>query len=417
MTTAGAQITDWISRTAVGLATASADGPSADLQELREIVGDAVVVGIGGSTYGAHEQFTLTTRVIKFLVQELGFRTVATEEDWDVALDINRYVLTGEGDLDELMRGSGVPWRTREVRAALAWIRAYNSEHPEPVRFVGVGVIDTKAPVYDLVTGYVERLAPAQLPTLREHFDVIRPVRPDHVRYFFTEVADRESFADHARACLELVNALPQVAGDRERELILQHTRQIVAFYEHYVFHVVEDGYRDQKMADNLRWWRDYTGDKIAYWSRSPHSVTCAEVTISIPPKGEIVFRPTGASLRDCYGRGYVSLGLTFDHGEINSGWALPPFTPRPMPAASQPAEFAERPLCEVPLEKYLVDLRAPAPAAVARWLAAPAKVRVIGSVCDPGQPAQAYWMTGGSMAEYFDAVLHTQVVTPTQPL
>jgi erythromycin esterase len=401
------EITDWIAETAVPLPGTETEEVLAGLGPLGALVGDAAIVGIGGSTYGAHEEFALTAAVIRLLVEEHGFRTVATEEDWDVALGLDNYVVYGEGDLDELLADTGVPWRTGETRALLEWLREYNVSHADPVRFVGVGVIDTKAEVYDLVSAHVGHVALEELPALTRHFAHIRPTRPDHVRWFFTEVTDREALLEHARAALAIVERVAKA------ELVVQHARQIVAFYEHYTHHVVDDGYRDEKMAENLRWWHGHTGHRIAYWSTTAHSVRSERLTISIPPKGKLEFTPTGAHLHKEFGGRYFSLGLTFTSGEVTSGWGLPPFTRRTVPAPRLPEEFVETPLSRVDIERFLLPLRG----APGSWVDEQAKARVIGSVCDPGQPAEEYWMTGGSLAEWFDAVIHNQVVTPTTAL
>lgn len=411
-------VAEWIRQRGIPLPTADPAMPLTDLARLRDIVGDASVVGIGPSTYGGHEQFTLTHRVVRFLVEELGFRTVATEDDWDVALDLDRYVRTGEGDLDALMKGAGVPWRVRELADAVEWIRQYNTTHDEQVRFVGVGVIDTRAAVYQEVTRYVERVAPDRRTALRSHFDVIEPTTDQPVPHFIMRVTDKDAWVQHARDALALVESLPHPEGDQEHALMVQHVRQILFCYEHYAHHLVDDGYRDAKMAENLLWWRTHTGHRIAYWSTNAHSVRSAELTISVPPRGVLTFRPTGDHLRAALGDGYLSLGITFDHGEVNSGWGLPPFTSRPMPAPRQAPEFAERLFANNGTPRYLLDLRAPAPATVRAWLDAPIeRARVIGSICDPGLDPDGYWMAGGSLAEWYDVVIHVNELTPTEIL
>jgi len=409
----------WVAEQVTPVRSIDLDAPHADLAPLRDTVGDALVVGIGPSTYGAHEQFALTCRIIRFLVEELGFRSVATEDDWDKGVELNRYVQTGEGRLDELVSDAGVPWRTREVVALLEWLRGFNASHPDdPVQYLGVGVIDTRAPIYAAVEDYVGRTAPDRLTQLRRHFAAIRPTRPDHLRWFFTEAEDKPALLQHARQAYTLVEQLPQPAGDREHALVLQHARQILGFYEHMVEHLVDDGYRDRRMAESLRWWQEYTRHRIAYWSTNAHSIRSAELFISTPPRGTLTFTPTGHWLQDWLGDRYVSVGLTFDSGTVNSGWAFPPFRPRPMPAGQLPADFAEHALADVPGEHVLLTLPAEgAPPAVADWLRAEAKTRVIGSIHAPDQPAEGFYLTGGSLAGWFDAVLHSRHVSPSQLL
>jgi erythromycin esterase len=399
----------WIQRHAKPLDTIEPNAPLADLRPLRPMVDDAVVVGLGESTHGAHQQFALKHRVVRLLVQQLGFRSLAMEEDWATGLDLNRYLLTGQGNAAELVRSMGVPWSTREVQAMLEWLRAWNTRHRDKVRFVGVDVYDTRRSVYDAVAGYVRRAAPRLLPRLERDFEVIRPTRPDWIAFFLTQVQDKQRYLEHARSAYRLVKAVPHRPGDRRHELALQHARQIVAFYEYYTLD--QPNYRDRKLAQNLRWWRRYSGDKVVFWAANVHTANAQRLKASVPPE-VLRFKAAGAYLRERYGSRYASIGFTFDHGAVNSGWGGPPFTPTPFPVPRPPRGFAEHPLGQVGLRQYLVDLGTPAPPAVRSWLHAPAKIRVIGATYDPETDA-AHHMTGGSLHEWFDVLLHRQVVTP----
>ena len=412
-----AEVTEWIRQYGLPLSTADPKEPLRDIEPLGDMVGDAVVVGIGPSTYGGSEQFTQTHRIIRVLVERLGFRTVATEEDWDVARDIDRYVRTGEGDLDALVKGTGVPWRVGETRDLLEWIREFNTTSDEPVRFVGAGVIDTRAALYDEVSAHVEAVAADRAAELAEHFSVLRPAREEHVRWFIGEVRDKDRYVEHARAALTLVESLPHADGDREHEWFVQQTRQIVAFYEHYAYHLVDDGYRDEKMAENLHWWQRYTGHRIAYWSTNAHSVRADELTISVPPRGALTFKPAGGHLRDLFGDGYFSIGITFTSGTVNSGWGLPPFTSGPVPAPVQSSDFAERYFHNYGSPRYLLNLHRGVPPVVREWLDRPVKARVIGSICAADQPADGYYLAGGTLAEWYDVLIHEKELTPTRIL
>jgi erythromycin esterase len=85
-----------------------------------------------------------------------------------------------------------------------------------------------------------------------------------------------------------------------------------------------------------------------------------------------------------------------------------------PFQVTPPPEGFTERPLGEVDLPQYLLDLRTPAPPAVRSWLGVPAKIRVTGATYDPSNHA-AHYMTGGSLAQWFDLIVHRQAVTPSQ--
>ena len=87
----------------------------------------------------------------------MGFRTVAWEEDWTTGLEIDSYIRTGEGDLADLMRRMSDQYQTREVAAVLRWLRGYNAEHADKVRFVGVESYYTQPSAYDAVAAYAAK--------------------------------------------------------------------------------------------------------------------------------------------------------------------------------------------------------------------------------------------------------------------
>lgn len=411
------QVTDWIRHNATQLATIDPSAPLDDLAPLRRMIpGDAVIVGLGESTHGACEETTLKHRVLRLLVEELGFRSIAWEEDWTIGIQLNQYILTGEGDLDALMRDMSTTWRSPEVAAVLRWLRDYNASHADKVQFVGVEFFATRALAYDAVAAYVAEVAPEQLPQLQEHLRVIRPTTDigEHLGWYLG-VEDKQPYIRHAQQLYELVEGLPHTEGDRAYELVLQHARQIVAFYEYFS---LEDGadYRDSHAAQNLRWWHRYTGDKIAYWAGSAHTANAPDLRVSFPPNPDLRFDTAGSHLRRWYGQRYWSIGFTFDHGSVNAGFDQPPYTPPPFAVPRPPRNWAERPLGDVDLEQYALDLHADASPAVRAWLRAPTRTRAIGPTFDPERP-RAYYMTGGSLAQWFDVLVHRQVVTPWQPL
>jgi len=404
-------VAHWVQRHAKPLATTDPNAPLGDLRPLRQLVGDAVVVGLGESPHGSHEQFTLKHRVVRLLVEQLGVRSLAMEEDWATGIELNRYVLTGQGDPTELVKGMGAPWNTQEVQAVLEWLRVWNTRHQDKVQFVGTDVFDTRPSVYDAVTGYVQQVAPQRLAELERLFQLIRPTRPDWIAFFLTQVDDKQRYVDYARQAYELVAGIPHAPADRAHKLALQHARQIVAFYEYYT--LGQPNYRDREIAHNLVWWHQYTGDKVVYWAANVHTANAPRMIATLPPD-VLEFKAAGAYLRERCGSRYVSIGMTFDHGAVNSGWGGPPFTITPFQVPPPPSGFAERPLGEVDLPQYLLGLRTPAPPAVQSWLHAPAKIRVIGATYDPQDDA-AHYMTGGSLAEWFDVIVHRQEVTPSQ--
>ena len=100
-------VTQWAQHASRRLRTVDPAAPLTDLRHLRRAIGGAEIVGLGEAVHGSAETTALKHRVLRLLVEELGFRTIAWEEDWSLGLRINHYLRTGEGDPAELV--SGVP--------------------------------------------------------------------------------------------------------------------------------------------------------------------------------------------------------------------------------------------------------------------------------------------------------------------
>src|SRR5438093_2109817 len=115
------------------------DAPFDDLRPLANRARDATVVGLGSATRQSHELSVLTHRVMRFPIDEHGFRSLALEGDEAASIDLDNYVRTGEGDPLAILAGARPFWRLAEILHAVRWIRARNERNPnDPVRVVHV---------------------------------------------------------------------------------------------------------------------------------------------------------------------------------------------------------------------------------------------------------------------------------------
>ncbi|MCI2424149.1 erythromycin esterase family protein [Saccharopolyspora sp. K220] len=292
--------TRWIKDRAIPLT--AVDGYD-DLVPLRDRLRDATVVALGASSRGAHELAVVASRLMRFLVVELGFRSLALEGDEVASSQLDEYARTGRGDPRELLADARPFLRTEEVLDAVEWIRAHNEQHPA---------------------------------------DQVRLAHADEAVVPGRDLAD------------------------------------------------IERG-----LATNTIRWHERTGHKIVYWGGLAHTVNGAARTIS---PGVVASRNGGSYLREHFGAGYVSIGLTFHSGS--------PLHEVPAP----PADFAEAVLATGP-DAYVLDLHADAPADVRAWLEAPTRTRLIGPHYDPANDAD-HNLSGASLRDWFDLVVHIREVT-----
>ena len=296
----------WIGSRAHPLATLDPAAPLTDLRPLVGALGGAgsAVVGLGGSTRLARELSLLKHRLLRLVVEDLGFRTLSLEADPATCEPLDRYVTTGSGDPRELLADARPFWRTDEIVDVLTWMRGV----AEPLRVVGV---------------------------------------------------------------------------DPGIDLPLDNMAKIERLH-----------------ADNLVRWRKSTGHKIVHWGGSGHIAVGTTRTAETP-----AVRRAGSYLRERLGAGYVAVGLTFSHG--SAPYPVPP--PSPVLVDSVLSDAA----ATLGVAGFALDLRDPsAPEPVREWLSAPAMARLIGPRYDRADDA-AFHMAGGSLAEWFDVIVHWQEVTP----
>lgn len=397
-------VTNWARQHAVPLSTVDPRAGLDDLLPLQQSIGDADIVGLGESVHGSAEEITLKHRMLRLLVEQMGFRSVAWEEDWTTGLQINEYLQTGNGDPDALVSQMSPQWQSREVADVLRWLRDFNAQHADKVQFVGVEYYLTGPRAYDLVENYVAAAAPQRLAEVRGHLSAIRPTTSTMFEYigWYMGVADKSTYIQHAHAVYDLVNDVAHAPDDRAHALALHTARQIVSFYEHYDLSDHDAlVYRDAHAAENVRWWREFSDDKIAYWAASPHTANAPQLRMVVPPDPDMSFPSAGSYLRQWYGQRYLSIGFIFDHGAVS----LEPGKSATLPAPAQ--NWFEQPFGAVGLDPFALDLRAHAPEPVRRWLDAPIVTR---GLADRGPDA---YMTGGTLAQWYDVIIHRQVLTP----
>ncbi|MFC5747990.1 erythromycin esterase family protein [Actinomadura rugatobispora] len=405
-----AAVTDWIEKTALPLITVDASAPLDDLRPLLGMLDRASVVGYGGGTRGAHEFFAMQLRIARLLVGEAGFRAIAFDQDWTLGVRLDTFVRTGAGDPRALLKEADAFTNTAEVLALIEWMRTFNESHPDdPVRFVGVSPARLQRTAYDAVTDYVHATAPQYSEWVEEQLAALRPGKDlyTHIGRFLT-LADRKAWIDSARAVHDQVADLPGNAW------ALRNARLIVQFYElHDHDHRPEDpfnmAYMERAFAENIAWWNGHFKQKVLFWSSSSHSSNGPGRAISFPPKPIRACPNAGSHLRERLGTGYASLGLTFHDGELAT---YADTTTYKVPGAAP--ELAESVLNVEALDAYLLDLTRARPRPVDEWLSRTAKFRAIGPVYDPSNDG-AHHMTGGSPAEWFDAIVHIPRVTPAR--
>ncbi|MQA08822.1 MAG: hypothetical protein GEU98_09805 [Pseudonocardiaceae bacterium] len=378
------------------------DRRGADLAAFDATTRGAVIVGLGEAAHQLHEVSRLKLRYVQHLVRHSGFRAVAWEDDWSLGTLINDYLLGRRDDIDTLVGHMSKEQRTGEVVDVFTWLRDYNRLHPrDPVRFAGVEYFATRPLAYDAVEAFVAEVAPDQLGDVSSRLAILRP-RSDDINAHLTWYLEVTNKAPYVRAAAEvhqLVAALP-TQSDRH-DVTVHHARQIRSFYKAFSLPWPQiPDYRDARAAENVQWWKTVTRSKLIYWAAGAH-VADARVQITEPGQPETTFLAAGSRLKRWYRDGYVRVGFTFDHGRYEPAPGQLIELPPPAPG------WVEHPLTEVARKQFLLGLDSHAPRPVRDWLTSPLTTR--------GLPEYGHdsMMTGGTLQDWYDVLIHCRTVTP----
>ncbi|MFD1938542.1 MULTISPECIES: erythromycin esterase family protein [Nonomuraea] len=106
---------------------------------LRSLPAKPLLLGLGEARHFVGELGELRNEIFRHLVEHEGYRSFAIESDCLMGLVVDDYITTGTGTLDDVMeRGFSHNFGASPAnRDLVRWMRAYNEEHDEKLRFFG----------------------------------------------------------------------------------------------------------------------------------------------------------------------------------------------------------------------------------------------------------------------------------------
>ncbi|MEW2185353.1 erythromycin esterase family protein [Streptomyces cellulosae] len=417
---ADAEVLRDLERIARPLRTTGSSGPTGDLRPFGAAVGDAVVVGIGEAAHGARQFVTVRHRMLRYLVEEKGFRSFVLEANWSAGARLDAYLRTGCGDpvriMAEEFQDAHLLLHSREYLDMVRWMRAYNTGHPDdPLRFAGDDMGYAGPELYDRVVDHVRRAHPDLLSTVAGLYRGLRPAVPmgEWMRTAVTTpLEERRERAARTGRVLGLLRARDPEEADADHALAVQHAAAVDQVARLYAFdladpEVVPDVmvYRDTVMAENTLWWHRHTGHRVVLGGHDSHVYTLTS-TPTLP-------LAQGTVLRERLGDGYVAVAASFGRGAVHAtveGLQNPADADvRRVEVPPAPPEFLEHTLDRVGHRVWYADLREAPPAARA-WLDVVRPKREIGTDYPPGEDQV-------SLPKSADLVVHLREITPSARL
>jgi erythromycin esterase len=271
-----------------------------ELSALDHYFENVQVVGMGESTHGTHEFFTMRHRMFQYLVENHGFNTFFLEADYVVCKPINDYIKTGVGDAMELVRSIGLwPWMTQEMVDLVKWMHSYNQKNPDQMlTFLGVDM-----------QKYQESLVAMRALLKRNGMEP--PSNPEFDQLTTSEFFTLKKKSDYKKI-IELseqfrsVDVSPLQPDDQKHyRMLIRHFAQITAE------RLSKSNYRDLKMGENLLFFMENNPDtKGFFWAHNGHIANWYN-----EKKNNWV---AGGIINNSLGDRYFSIGLEFYQGSFN---------------------------------------------------------------------------------------------------
>jgi len=320
--------------------------PADDLAPLGLLVGDARVVALGESAHAAGGQLQMKHRLIRYLIEEQGFRAFALESDWEDVEAAAAYVATCQGDPADVVRDHlRLVWHDQSTADLLQWLCEWNQDHPgDEVAFFG---FNTANAWYDgpalVAFAEVQMKAEAKVvvPGIQRCEGATSTSEEDYVATSDGTV-DQADF-DACIAALDLVEAhlvandaaLLAALGEDALTVLWMRLEGIRGWEMDAMYEPLPEGLsaRDAAMAYlfQAQWGRVAPDADVVISSHSLHINTHSDAVDCVYPEPgasvdywEGVVR-MGNHLADALGDDYRTLSIVSNHHTWAGSWVEPP--------------------------------------------------------------------------------------------
>ena len=406
----------WLTSNAVRLETVEPESGFADMQGLRDVVGDARIVLLGEPTHGNREVYQLKHRMVEFLVEEMGFDVFVLETPMPESFDMDAYVSDGVGDPERALAATHVwAWDTDEVAEMLAWMRRHNATSAQPLAVYGMDMQSSERAAVGTLA-YLDRVDPGLAASSREAFGHLALSLSDPEASGYRPIVDSDYDASVQHAVADVLARFDanragwsEAMGADAWAVARQHAQVLTRWVEanadggrHY------SAVRDSSMAENIAWILEREGPdaKVIVWAHNTHIANWVAWDR---------FAALGHHLRRQYGSEAVIVGALFGQGGFTalevgaSSRGLWPFTVGPPPEGTVESAFEA-----AGLDLALVDLRRlPAEGPVTAWFRTPQPTRNSGGVYEADDPQRH--LLPYVVAEAYDALMYVDSTTPTR--
>ncbi|MBS0028193.1 erythromycin esterase family protein [Chitinophaga sp. 22321] len=379
-----------------------------DLQPLGKIWKGKRIIGAGEATHGSKEFTEVRHRLFKFLVTEMGFKTLAIEADYAAVRRVNEYVIYGKGTSLQALEAIGVwIYYTREWLSLLEWMSAFNAgkADADKIRCYGFDM-QSERPALQSIAMQLKQFSPGDyagkfkaLETLEFTGKQLEPKDRSTINDLLISV--QQYISTHGEKLLDSLGADGYATLRHDLDIV----KQCLSQYETSDVYTAV-GIRDKSMAANIKWIADQRpgNEGIFVWAHNGHISKDSSLSF---------LHWMGSYLKQYFGDSYYALGLSFNKGGFRASnyFAVVNFTTGPAEKGSSNELFASvgKPIFFVDIPTASRESK-PAENFFQRRIAA----RNIGGLYVPGNDVPYYLQS--PLGQYYDGILFIDEVNAAIP-
>ncbi len=297
-------------------------GPLDDLEPLKQLIGNATVVGLGETIHTSGGYYRMKHRLFRFLVERAGFRVFAFETPWTNAEQVADYVRTCNGDPVEAITGLFGVWQSTETADLVRWMCEWNRTHPKAKDKLVFTGFDIQQPEIDgpRLIGFLQRIGVAADSPWIAAVEACEAVTVDHYPTPVPETPHQQCLAGLGEIEAHLqrnARAIQRRTSKVDYQIALLRLVGLRA-WENEAYNFTRSGAdsytaRDEGMAYAFRTLRAlrFPKAKVAIWAHNSH--------ISRAPHPLNRGLPMGSFLAAALGESYFNVGL--DAREVGTDW------------------------------------------------------------------------------------------------
>jgi erythromycin esterase len=255
---------------------------SDDNHSLKNKLRGKKVIGAGEATHSSKEFDQLRHQIFQLLVEELDYRIFAWEAPFGETLEINNYVVDGEGTAEEALSSVSSPnCKTEEVLDLIRWIREYNKQvsDKQKVRFYGFDMQNDTACFRKLR----EIMEEVDSDFVRANEDTLEFIEQGKMMFAEIEEEKESELRDFTKDFQSQVESKQdkylEIISEREYGLlkqlvvILEQCRKFcLAVNENADYGIDSWAFRDKCMAENISWMMNFEDEEnVVVWAHNAH--------------------------------------------------------------------------------------------------------------------------------------------------